>query len=110
MRGIFGILALGVWLSLTLTSCAGADVGRIDSDLEALKTRVQSVEARVKKLESGKPAAKASKSKSKSKTKGKTKEGTAGAAKAGKSKTGGDAAKAKSAKAKAPAPATPTAP
>ena len=109
MRGIFGILALGVWLSLTLTSCAGADVGRIDSDLEALKTRVQSVEARVKKLESGKPAAKA-KSKSKSKTKGKTKEGTAGAAKAGKSKTGGDATKAKSAKAKAPAPATPTSP
>ena len=52
MRGIFGILALGAWISLALTSCAGADVGRIDSDLEALKTRVQSLEAKVKKLES----------------------------------------------------------
>lgn len=86
--------------------CAGADSAQVQSEVDALTQRVQTLEGRVRKLEGGGFKAAKGKGKSKGKSKGKAKaEGEAGAAGA-KAKAPADPTKAKAkGKAKAAPPA-----
>lgn len=80
---------------LSLSACGAApDVSKVATEQAALKQRVQTLEARVKKLE-GKGGKSKSKAPAKAKAKGDTK---------------ADPAKAKAAKSKTPAPAPAAAP